>query len=176
VPPPRLPVATSRKTGPEDLGVHRGSTAPAGAHTAPLRGPILRSAAKGSRFCGAPRPRRQSVAPGVWCHARADRLGRRPPASRALDVERQRLRPYDGMLYEVVLPRSRGRIRKRGSGCCAEAIIVLLVQVWAGVIQCRVEADPVVPAFNEREDGCTGGLTCWPDVGIDQLFFQGCKE
>jgi hypothetical protein len=62
------------------------------------------------------------------------------------------------------------------SGSCGETIIDLLVDVGAGVIQCRVEADSVVLAFNEREDGSTSRLAVRPDVQVDQLLFQGCKE
>ena len=61
------------------------------------------------------------------------------------------------------------------SGSCDESIILLLVDM-RGVIESRVEADSVVPAFNEGEYGATGGLALVPDVQIDELVFQSCKE
>ncbi len=39
-----------------------------------------------------------------------------------------------------------------------------------------MQACPVVPAFDEAEDGCVGGAPRGPDVRVDELFLEGREE
>src|SRR6266542_5416774 len=55
-------------------------------------------------------------------------------------------------------------------------MVVLLVTGRAGVLERGVKPRPVVPAFDEAEDGRPCGAARGPDVRVDQLRLEGGEE